>query len=66
MLLGPAQDQFDTTVNPNERLQSLFAKILKRRKSISPNPAEGFHAYPTDGTSDATSSTAPGIPSGQN
>lgn len=42
-----------TTPSPQDKLQAMLLAILKRRKSISPNPADGFLTVGGKGDSDA-------------
>lgn len=69
MSFAPVQDMLDGQVSPQERVQSLMLRLLKRRRAVSPNPADGFLTTGTsadsaaEGAGDAT--TAPGATPGQ-
>ena len=59
-----------TTPSPQEKLQAMLQQILKRKKSISPNPADGFYSEQgkalTDAEGDGVNTTvAPGAAAGQ-
>lgn len=71
MTFAPTYDLMDGQVSPQERVQALMLKMLKRRKSISPHPHDGFLTVGGKGDSDAegdgtNTTVAPGITSGQN
>jgi hypothetical protein len=70
MSFAPTFDLQDGQVSPQERVQALMLKLLKRRKSMSPHPADGFLTTGTsadsaaEGDGDSTT-TAPGATPGQ-
>jgi hypothetical protein len=70
MSFAPVQDLLDGQVSPQERLRSQMQMILKRRKNVSPNKADGFLTTSTHADSDAEGdggiSAAPGGTPGQN
>jgi hypothetical protein len=59
-----------STSSPQEKLQAMLKQIVARRKSMSPNPADGFLTTGTHADSDAAgagdATTAPGATSNQN
>lgn len=71
MSFYPTFDLTDGQVSPQERLRGMLLQILKRRKSISPNPADGFLTTNTKSDSDAegdgvNTTSAPGATPLQN
>ena len=70
MSFAPTFDLMDGQVSPQERLRGMLQAILKRRKLISPNPADGFFSEQgkalTDAEGDGVNTTAaPGATAGQ-
>lgn len=59
-----------TTPGASDNLHQRLLQLIKRRKSVSPNPADGFQTTSTKADSDAEgagdATTAPGATSGQN
>lgn len=70
MSFAPTYDLMDGQVSPQERLRSRMMQVIKRKKSITPNPADGFLTVggkadsDAEGAADAT--TAPGATGNQN
>ena len=69
MSFAPVQDLTDGSVSPQERIQAMMLAILKRRKNMTPNPADGFLTTGTLADSEAAgagdATTAPGATPGQ-
>lgn len=69
MSFAPTYDLQDGQVSPQERMQTMMLAILKRRKNMTPNPADGFLSTGTHADSDSQGAgdvtTAPGATPGQ-